>query len=74
MKRSQKEGCYSLKDADSVCRGIIVNVRCCKLDNGKNNGLKFQESYNVSIYHVHTNGLKTDLFLNRYNYCVVEHE
>ena len=44
------------------CRGIIVNVRCCKLDNGKNNRLKFQEYYNVSIYHDQTNGLKTNLF------------
>jgi len=73
-KSSQKEGCYSLRDAGSECRGIIVNVRRCKLDNGQNNGLKFQEYYNVSIYHDQTNGLKTNLFLNRYNYCVVERE
>ena len=41
---------------------IIVNVRCCKLYTGKNNGLKFQESYNVSIYHDQTDDLKTNLF------------
>jgi len=40
----------------------------------KNNGLKFQEYYNVSIYHDQTNGLKTNLFLNRYNCCVVKNE
>jgi len=28
----------------------------------------------LSINHDQTNGLKTNLFLNRYNYCVVEHE
>ena len=37
------------RNADAECRGIFVNVRCCKLDNGTNNGLKFQEYYNVSI-------------------------
>ena len=52
------KGCCSLKDADAECRGIIVNVRCCKLDNGKYNGLKFHDYYNVSIYHDQTNGLK----------------
>ena len=51
-----------LRDADAECRGVIVNVRCCKLYNGKNNSLKFQESYNVGIYHDQTNGLKTTLF------------
>jgi len=40
----------------------------------KNNVLKFQESYNVSIYHDQTNGVKTNLWLNRYNYGVIEHE
>jgi len=49
-------------------------VRCCKLDNGKINGLKFQEYYNVSMHHDQTNRLKTNLFLNSYTYCLVEHE
>ena len=53
---------------------MIVNVRCCKLYNGKNIGLKFQEYYSVSIYHDQTNGLKTNLILNSYKNYVVEHE
>ena len=57
----KKERCYGLRDADAECRRIIVNVRCCKLDNGKKSGLKFQEYYNVSIYHDQTNQLKMGL-------------
>ena len=35
IRVSKKERCYGLRDADAECRRIIVNVRCCKLDNGK---------------------------------------
>ena len=69
----QNEKCYSLSGADAECRGLIVNVRCCKLYKGNTIGLKVHEYYNVSIYHDQTNGLK-QISLNRYNYCVVEHE